>query len=121
PAEGRFRLTRGCIVALGEARNPLSIITRGPLIVRDIDVLSEASRRAAVTINVSIPTLDHEIWQRIEPGTAPPRQRLRAISRLVDAGIDVGVGMAPILPGLSDRPDLLADVVRAARDAGATG
>jgi len=121
PAEGRFRLTRGCIEALGEARNPLSIITRGPLIVRDIDVLSEASRRADVTINVSIPTLDHEIWRRTEPGTAPPRQRLRAIRRLVDAGIDVGVGMAPILPGLSDRPDLLADVVRAARDAGATG
>jgi DNA repair photolyase len=121
PAEGRFRLTRGCIEALGEARNPLSIITRGPLIVRDIDVLSEASRRAAVTINVSIPTLDHEIWRRTEPGTAPPRQRLRAIRRLVDAGIDVGVGMAPILPGLSDRPELLADVVRAARDVGATG
>jgi DNA repair photolyase len=121
PAEGRFRLTRGCIEALGEARNPLSIITRGPLIVRDIDVLSAASRRAEVTINVSIPTLDQEIWRRTEPGTAPPRQRLRAIRRLVDAGIDVGVGMAPILPGLSDRPDLLADVVRAARDAGATG
>jgi DNA repair photolyase len=120
PAEGRFRLTRGCIEVLAAARNPLSIITRGPLIVRDIDVLSEASRRAAVSIHVSIPTLDPEIWRRTEPGTAPPRQRLRAISRLVDAGIDVGIGMAPILPGLSDRPDLLADVVRAARDAGAT-
>ena len=120
PAEGRFRLTRGCIEALAAARNPLSIITRGPLIVRDIDVLSEASRRAAVSIHVSIPTLDPEIWRRTEPGTAPPRQRLRAITRLVDAGIDVGIGMAPILPGLSDRPDLLADVVRAARDAGAT-
>jgi DNA repair photolyase len=120
PAEGRFRLTRGCIEALAAVRNPLSIITRGPLIVRDIDVLSEASRRAAVSIHVSIPTLDPEIWRRTEPGTAPPRQRLRAITRLVDAGIDVGIGMAPILPGLSDRPDLLADVVRAARDAGAT-
>ena len=120
PAEGRFRLTRGCIEALAAARNPLSIITRGPLIVRDIDVLSEAAQRAAVSIHVSIPTLDPEIWRRTEPGTAPPRQRLRAISRLVDAGIDVGIGMAPILPGLSDRPDLLADVVRAARDAGAT-
>ena len=120
PAEGRFRLTRGCIEALAAARNPLSIITRGPLIVRDIDVLTEASRRAEVKINVSIPTLDPVIWRQTEPGTAPPRQRLRAITRLVDAGIDVGVGMAPILPGLSDRPELLADVVRAARDAGAT-
>lgn len=121
PAEGHYRLTRGAIEVLAAARNPLSIITRGPLIVRDIDVLSEASRRADVTINVSIPTLDPVIWRQTEPGTAPPRQRLRAIRRLVDAGINVGVGMAPILPGLSDRPDLLADVVRAARDAGATG
>ena len=120
PAEGRFRLTRGCIEALAAARNPLSIITRGPLIVRDTDVLTEASRRAAVSINISIPTLDQRIWRATEPGTAPPRQRLRALTRLVDAGIDVGVGMAPVLPGLSDRPELLADVVRAARDAGAT-
>jgi DNA repair photolyase len=120
PAEGRFRLTRGCIEALAEARNPLSIITRGPLIVRDIDVLSDASRRAGVSIHVSIPTLDPVIWRQTEPGTAPPRQRLRAVSRLVDAGINVGIGMAPILPGLSDKPELLADVVRAARDAGAT-
>jgi DNA repair photolyase len=120
PAEGHYRLTRGSIEALAAVRNPLSIITRGPLIVRDIDVLSEASRRAAVSIHVSIPTLDPEIWRLTEPGTAPPRQRLRAITRLVDAGIDVGIGMAPILPGLSDRPDLLADVVRAGRDAGAT-
>jgi len=120
PAEGHYRLTRGSIEALAAVRNPLSIITRGPLIVRDIDVLSDASRRAAVSIHLSIPTLDPEIWRLTEPGTAPPRQRLRAITRLVDAGIDVGIGMAPILPGLSDRPELLADVVRAARDAGAT-
>jgi DNA repair photolyase len=120
PAEGRYRLTRGCIEALAAARNPLSIITRGPLIVRDIDVLVEAARHAEVTVTFSVPTLDHRIWKATEPGTAPPRQRLRALSRLVDAGIDAGVGMAPILPRLSDRPELLADVVRAARDAGAT-
>ncbi len=69
----------------------------------------------------SVPTLDHEIWRRTEPGTAPPRQRLRALSVLVDAGIRAGVGMAPILPGLSDKPELLAEVVREARAAGATG
>ena len=120
PAEGRYRLTRGCIEALGGARNPLSIITRGPLIVRDVDVLSEAARRAEVSVTFSIPTLDPTIWRSTEPATAPPRQRLRALRRLVDAGISAGVGMAPILPGLSDRPELMADVVRAARDAGAT-
>ncbi|HEU5476446.1 MAG TPA: radical SAM protein [Gaiellaceae bacterium] len=121
PAEGRYRLTRGCIEALAEAANPFSIITRGPLVVRDVDVLAEAARRAEVSVTFSVPTLDHEIWSRTEPGTAPPRQRLRALSRLVEAGIDARVGMAPILPGLSDRPELLADVVREARAAGATG
>jgi DNA repair photolyase len=121
PAEGRYRLTRSCVEALGEARNPFSIITRGPLIVRDIDVLAAAARHAEVSVTFSVPTLDPEIWRRTEPGTAPPHQRLRALRELVDAGIKVGVGLAPILPGLSDRPELLADVVRAARAAGATG
>jgi DNA repair photolyase len=121
PAEGRYRLTRACIEAFAEASSPFSIITRGPLIVRDVDVLVEAARSARVSVTFSVPTLDHEIWSRTEPGTAPPRQRLRALSRLVNAGIEAGVGMAPILPGLSDRPELLAEVVREARAAGATG
>jgi len=121
PAEGRYRLTRGCLEAFAAARNPFSIITRGPMIVRDVDVLAEASRRADVHVTFSVPTLDDAIWRTTEPGTAPPRQRLRALRTLVDAGIDAGVGMAPILPGLSDRPELLRDVVKAARDAGATG
>jgi DNA repair photolyase len=121
PAEGRYRLSRSCIQQLGEWRTPFHVITRGPLIVRDVDVLADAARRAKVSITFSIPTLDQEIHRRTEIGTAPPRQRLRALRMLVDAGLDVGVGMAPILPGLSDRPELLADVVRAARDAGATG
>jgi DNA repair photolyase len=121
PAEGRYRLTRACIEALRDAASPFTIITRGPLIVRDVDLLAEAASRAEVSVTFSIPTLDHEIWQRTEPGTAPPRQRLRALKLLVDAGVKASVGMAPILPGLSDKPELLADVVRAARAAGATG
>jgi DNA repair photolyase len=119
PAEGRYRLTRGCIEALGQAANPFSIITRGPMIVRDVDVLQESSRRATVDVTFSIPTLDEEIWRRTEPSTAHPRQRLRALRTLVDAGIRASVGMAPLLPGISDRPELLEDVVRAAREAGA--
>jgi DNA repair photolyase len=120
PAEGRYRVTRRCLEAFADARSPFSLITRGPLIVRDLDVLRRAATRAEVDVTFSVPTLDAEIWRRTEPGTAPPRQRLRALRTLVDAGIDAGVGIAPILPGLSDRPELLADVVRAARDAGAT-
>jgi DNA repair photolyase len=121
PAEGRYRLTRACIEVLGRCSTPFSIITRGPLVVRDIDVLQEAAQRAAVSVTFSVPTLDQEVWRKTEPGTAPPRQRLRALSELVEAGVQAGVGMAPILPGLSDRPEQLAAVVRAAREAGATG
>jgi len=120
PAEGHYRLTRGCLQVLAEAHNPFSIITRGPLVVRDIDVLVEAARHAKVSVTFSVPTLDERVWRLTEPNTPPPRRRLRALSRLRDAGIDAGVGMAPILPGISDKPELLADVVRAARDAGAT-
>ena len=121
PAEGRYRLTRACIEALAEARTPFSLITRGPMIVRDIDVLVEAARRASVSVTFSIPTLDDEVWRKTEPSTAHPRQRLKAVSKLVDAGIKTGIGMAPILPGISDHPDQLRDVVKAAREAGATG
>jgi DNA repair photolyase len=120
PAEGRFRLTRACLAVLAETHDPFAIITRSPMIVRDRDVLVEAASAADVGITLSIPTLDRGIWQRTEPATPPPRQRLRAVRTLVDAGLRVGVGIAPILPGLSDREDLLEDVVKAARDAGAT-
>jgi DNA repair photolyase len=121
PAEGRYRLTRGCIEAFAESSNPFSLITRGPMIVRDLDVLTEAARRAKVSITFSIPTLDEDVWRKTEPSTAHPRQRLRAVKELVEAGIKVGVGMAPILPGISDRPEQLREVVKAAREAGATG
>jgi DNA repair photolyase len=121
PAEGRFGLTRACLEALAEAHNPFSIVTRGPLIVRDLDLLVDASARAEVAVYFSIPTLDERVWRTTEPGTAPPRSRLEAVRRLAEAGVDVGVGMAPILPGLSDRPEQLADVVREARAAGARG
>jgi DNA repair photolyase len=119
PAEGHFRLTRGAIQALGDRRTPIGLITRGPLIVRDVDVLAYASSQAEVGVTFSIPTLDPTIWRLTEPGTAPPAKRLKAIRALIDAGIQASVGMAPILPGLSDDPAKMADVVRAARDAGA--
>ena len=119
PAEGKFRLTRACLEELDAAWTPFSIVTRGPLVVRDIDVLQHASARAGAEVFLSLPTLDETVWRTTEPGTAPPSSRLEAVRRLAAAGIDVGVGIAPILPGLSDDPRQLAGVVRAARDAGA--
>jgi DNA repair photolyase len=121
PAEGKYKLTRACLEALRDASNSFSIITRGPMIVRDLDILVEAAQRASVSVTFSVPTVDEEVWKRTEPSTAHPRQRLKAVKTLVEAGINARVGMAPILPGISDRPEQLRDVVRAAREAGATG
>jgi DNA repair photolyase len=121
PAEGKYKLTRACLEALRDASNSFSIITRGPMIVRDLDVLVEAAQRASVSVTFSVPTIDEEVWKRTEPSTAHPRQRLKAVKALVEAGINARVGMAPILPGISDRPEQLREVVRAAREAGATG
>ena len=119
PAEGRYRLTRACIAELSRARTPFSIITRGPMVWRDVDVLQEASLRAEVSVNVSVPTLDDRVWRTTEPSTAPPRRRLEIVRRLVEAGVRTNVAIAPILPGLSDPPGLLAEAVHAAREAGA--
>src|SRR5262249_52199601 len=121
PAEGRYKLTRARLEALRDAWNPCALITRGPMIVRDVDVLAEASRRADVSVTFSVPTVDEDVWRTTEPGTAPPRQRLRALKALVEAGVRASVGMAPLLPGLSDQPRSLERVVVAAREAGACG
>jgi DNA repair photolyase len=119
PAEGRYRLTRACLIELSRALTPFSLITRGPMVWRDVDVLQDAAQRVELSVNVSVPTLDDRIWRTTEPGTAPPRRRLEIVRRLVDAGIRTNVAIAPILPGLSDRPELLAEAVAAAREAGA--
>ena len=121
PAEGRYRLTRACIEVLRDASNPFDIITRGPLIVRDAELLAEAAARADVSVTFSVPTVDDDVWRTTEPGTAPPRQRLRALKELVSVGVRASVGMAPLLPGLSDHPSSLERVIAAAREAGACG
>jgi DNA repair photolyase len=119
-AEGKYHLTRGIVQALGEARNPFSILTKGTLILRDLDVLTEAARRTDVHCAFSIGTLDEEVWKATEPGTPHPRRRVEAVRRLNDAGIPTGVLVAPIIPGWSDRPEQLEAVTAACRDAGAT-
>jgi DNA repair photolyase len=119
-AEGKYRLTRGIVEVLAAARNPFSILTKGTLVLRDLDVLTEASRRTKVAMSFSIGTLDEDVWRATEPGTPHPLKRVEAVARLNEAGVPCGVLVAPVLPGLSDRDDQLDDVVRACVDAGAT-
>jgi DNA repair photolyase len=101
PIEGRYRLTRRTLAVLLEARTPVGVVTKGPLVVRDADLLADLSRVAGCTVYFSVPTVDDDIWAALEPGTAPPRQRLRAAKRLADAGIRAGVLLAPVVPGLT--------------------
>ena len=117
--EGKYHLTRGVIEVLSNAANPFSILTKSTLILRDLDLLAEAARRTSVRVNLSIGTLDEEVWRLTEPGTPSPRQRVEAVRRLRQAGIDCGVLVAPVLPGLSDRTEQLAEVIDACVDAGA--
>jgi DNA repair photolyase len=119
-AEGRYRLMREILAALAERRNPFSVLTKGTLILRDVDVLQDAARVAPVSAAFSIGTLDDEVWRRTEPGTPHPRARIDAVRTLNEAGIPTGVLIAPVLPGISDDPRMLRDVVSAALEAGAT-
>src|SRR5207248_3852669 len=105
--------------AFRDYRTPIGLITKGTMVIRDVDVLVELSKRAKTTVTFSVPTVDEAVWARTEPGTPPPRKRLRVLKALVDAGIEAGVGMAPVLPGLSDSPEQLRATVSAAAEAGA--
>lgn len=117
--EGRYRLTRGVLGVLADVGNPVSVLTKSTLVLRDIDVLAEAAARAPVRVNLSIATLDPDVWRLTEPGTPAPWLRVEAVRRLNQAGIACGVLVAPVLPGMSDRPEQLAAVVDAVVDAGA--
>ena len=119
PAEGRYRLTRAALEQFARFRTPVSLLTKNPLIVRDLDVLQDLDARAELSVAFSVPTVDREIWRRTEPGTAPPMQRLAAMRRLADAGVNAGVLMAPLLPGLSADRAQVERTVRAAADHGA--
>jgi DNA repair photolyase len=118
--EGKYHLTRGIVQALGEAANPFSILTKSTLILRDVDLLVAAARKADVHCAFSIGTLDEAVWKASEPGTPHPMRRVEAVRRLNEAGIPCGVLMAPVLPGLSDRPEQIRAVVEACVAAGAT-
>jgi DNA repair photolyase len=120
PIEGHYKLTRGTLEALHERGNPAGVITKGPMVVRDKDLLVAMTRAAGVTVHVSVATIDDAAWRQLEPGTAPPMQRLRAVRELAEAGVRVGVLMNPIVPGITSRPALLDETVKAIADHGAS-
>ena len=119
PIEGRYTLTRQSITLLARARTPIGLITKGPMVVRDIDVLQDHTRAARCTVYMSVPSVDDDAWRVLEPGTAHPLQRLRAVRALADAGIDAGVLMAPIVPGFSSARSKVEATIKAIADHGA--
>ena len=120
PAERRFRITRSLLEELVSVRSlSLAIITKSPLIARDVDVLSRIAANGSVTIHLSLITVDRALARRIEPRAPTPESRLRALRRLSEAGIEVGINIMPVLPGITDSPAGLEALVRAVADAGA--
>jgi len=117
PIERKMKITRGCLEVLAEFRNPVGIITKNFLVTRDLDLLVELARHNAVQVHISLTTLDTELRKIMEPRTSPPAARLEAIRRLSEAGVRVGILMAPIVPGLTDHE--IPAVLDAAAKAGA--
>ena len=119
PIEGLYKLTRRSLEALLAARTPVGLVTKGPMVVRDADLLAELGRTAGCTVYMSVPSVDEEAWRALEPGTAHPLQRLRAVRSLRDAGVNAGVLMAPVVPGFTTEHSKLEATIKAIADHGA--
>jgi DNA repair photolyase len=118
--EGRYRLMEGIWAALRDAANPCSILTKSPLLLRDIKLLGQIAKRTSISACLSIPTLDEKAWRATEPHTPNPRARLEAVGELNRAGIPTGVLVAPLMPGINDAPHQIEPLLEAATAAGAT-
>jgi len=118
PVERKLKLTRRCLEVLAEFRNPVAVVTKNFLVTRDVDVLAELARHQCISVGISITTLDPDLRMILEPRTSPPAARLNAIRKLADAGIPVGVAVAPVIPGLTDYE--MPAILKAAAAAGAS-
>ncbi len=118
--EGRYRLMEGIWEALRDAANPCSILTKSPLLLRDLDLMLQIARRASFSASLSIPTLDEKAWRETEPHTPNPRARLEAVAELNRAGIPTGVLIAPLMPGINDSPEQVEELLECVTEAGAT-
>ena len=118
--ESRYRMMPEIIAALEEAETPISVLTKSPLVMRDVELYERMAKRLPVSVNLSIPTLDPEVWRATEPHTPSPEARLEAVAELRRRGIDSGVLIAPLMPGINDSPEQVQPIVDRAREAGAT-
>ena len=118
--EGRYKLMRGIWAALRDARNECSVLTKSPLLLRDLDLMREIAEVAPISANLSVPTIDEKAWRASEPHTPHPRARLEAVGELSRAGIPTGVLVAPLMPGINDDPRQVEEILQLAADAGAT-
>jgi DNA repair photolyase len=119
--EGRYKLMRGIWETMRDFANPCSILTKSPLVLRDLDLLQEIAARTTVTANLSIPTIDEKAWRASEPHTPSPKARMEAVRALNEAGIPCGILIAPLMPGINDAPEQVERILEMAADAGATG
>jgi DNA repair photolyase len=118
-AESRYGITRGILEAFRDFKNPVSITTKSPMVLRDLDILSELVKHAPVTVHFTITTIDEVLWKQIEPTTSKPKKRLEAMQTLREHGIRTGVFLSPVLPALTDDEEHLEAVIEAAANAGA--
>jgi DNA repair photolyase len=116
--EGRYKLMRGIWEALRDAANPCSVLTKSPLLLRDLDLMREINARTTFSAAVSVPTLDEKAWRATEPHTPHPRARLEAAAELTRAGIKTAVLIAPLMPGINDKPEQVAPILELAEQAG---
>jgi DNA repair photolyase len=119
PIEGHYKLTRRSLAALLAARTPVGLVTKGPMVVRDAAILAELGQRCGSTVYMSVPTVDEDAWAALEPGTAHPLQRLRAVRQLREAGVNAGVLMMPVVPGFTTQPARLEATIKAIAEHGA--
>jgi DNA repair photolyase len=119
PLEKHFELTRRCLEVFAEFRNPVAVVTKSSLVLRDVDLLAELATQKLVRVAISITTLDGALARRLEPRAAQPERRLEAVAKLTSAGVPVVVMIAPVIPGLNDEE--IPQILRAAREAGAVG
>jgi DNA repair photolyase len=119
--EGRYKLMRGIWAVLRDAANPCSVLTKSPLLLRDLDLMREIAAVTDIAANLSIPTMDEKPWRASEPHTPSPKARMEAVAELNRAGIPTGILVAPLMPGINDDPRQVERILQAAADAGAVG